>query len=61
MSDKRSRARVQGGWAPPTNVRSDRDKIKPTSVPNWVGKNIDLVQPTSSSKKFVYEQSSEVD
>ena len=56
-SDKRRRARVQGGWAPPTNSRSDRDKPKAPSIPNWYGKTVD--QP-SSSKKFVYEQPKEV-
>lgn len=57
MNDKRRRARVQGGWAPPTNVRSDRDKPKQPDVPKWVGKNI---EPGPSQKKFVFEQSSEV-
>ncbi|XP_045198242.2 alpha-ketoglutarate-dependent dioxygenase alkB homolog 3-like [Mercenaria mercenaria] len=59
MNDKRRRARVQGGWAPSLNVRSDRDKAKPQNVPSWFGKNIDQVQPSSSTKKFVYEQPSE--
>ncbi|KAH3728630.1 alpha-ketoglutarate-dependent dioxygenase alkB homolog 3-like [Dreissena polymorpha] len=57
MNSKQKRSRVQGGWAAPTNVRSDRDKTKPAPVPNWIGKNIDQ-QPTE--KKFVYEEVPEV-
>lgn len=54
-SDKRRRARVQGGWAPPTNTRSDRDKPKVPPVPNWYGKTVDQPLP----KKFVYEPPAE--
>ena len=56
MNSKQKRSRVQGGWAAPSNVRSDRNKPKPPPVPSWVGKNID--QPTE--KKFVYEEVSQV-
>ncbi|KAK3593874.1 hypothetical protein CHS0354_011479 [Potamilus streckersoni] len=54
-SDKKRRSRVQGGWAPPTNIRSDRDKPKPEKLPNWFGKNVD--QPVE--KKFVYEDNTQ--
>jgi len=57
MNSKQKRARVQGGWAPSTNTKSDRDRAKPPAVPNWYGKNID--QPFTE-KKFVYEETSEV-
>lgn len=57
MNSKQRRARVQGGWAPPNNVKSDKDKLKPQAVPIWYGKNID--QPVTE-KKFVYEETSEV-
>ena len=55
-SDRKRRSRVQGGWAPPTNVRSDRNKPAAQTYPNWVGKNVD--QPVD--KKFVYEKPAEV-
>ena len=55
-SDKRRRARVQGGWAPPTNARSDRDKPKAKVTPNWYGKTVDQPSP----KKFVFETPTEV-
>ena len=55
-SDKRRRARVQGGWAPPTNARSDRDKPKAPIAPNWYGKTVDQPSP----KKFVFETPTEV-
>lgn len=54
-SDKRRRSRVQGGWAPPTNARSDRDKPKVPATPNWYGKTVDQPSP----KKFVYEPPTE--
>ncbi|KAL5010860.1 hypothetical protein ScPMuIL_013165 [Solemya velum] len=53
MSGKRSR--VQGGWALPKNIRSDRDKPKASAAPVWLGKNVD--QP--KEHKFVFEQSEE--
>lgn len=55
-SAKKRRARVQGGWAAPTNVRSDRDKPKVPAGPAWLGKNVD--QPVE--RKFVYEKPEEV-
>ena len=57
MSEARKRrSRVQGGWAAPQNVRSDRDKPKPPAAPNWLGKNIDQ----KVEKQFVYEKPTEV-
>lgn len=53
-SEKRRRARVQGGWAPPQSTRSDKDKPKAAVCQNWMAKNID--QYGKSEKKFVYEQ-----
>lgn len=50
------RARVQGGWAAPKNIRSDRDKPKPSTAPVWLGKNVD--QP--KEHKFVFEEPEEV-
>ncbi|XP_046342891.2 alpha-ketoglutarate-dependent dioxygenase alkB homolog 3-like [Haliotis rufescens] len=60
-ADKRRRARVQGGWAPPSvsNVRSDRDKPKMPAGPAWLGKNIDQGSQ-SSEKKFVFEETDEI-
>lgn len=55
-SANKRRARVQGGWAAPTNVRSDRDKPKVPAGPAWLGKNVD--QPVE--RKFVYEKPEEV-
>lgn len=57
MNAKQRRARVQGGWAPPKNVKSDQNKPKAQVAPNWYGKNIDQPIP---EKKFVYEETSEV-
>lgn len=57
MNAKQRRARVQGGWAPPKNVKSDQNKPKAQIAPNWYGKNIDQPIP---EKKFVYEETSEV-
>lgn len=54
-SANKRRARVQGGWAAPTNVRSDRDKPKVPAGPAWLGKNVD--QPVE--RKFVYEKPEE--
>nr|XP_022289970.1 alpha-ketoglutarate-dependent dioxygenase alkB homolog 3-like [Crassostrea virginica] len=54
-SAKKRRARVQGGWAAPSNVRSDRDKPKAPIGPAWLGKNVD--QPVE--RKFVYEKPEE--
>ncbi len=62
-SDKRRRARIQGGWAPPSisNVRSDRDKPKMPTGPAWLGKNIDQgSHNTQEEKKFVFEEPDEV-
>ncbi|KAK3098692.1 hypothetical protein FSP39_022094 [Pinctada imbricata] len=56
-SDKKKRSRVQGGWAVPSNVRSDRNKPKAPVGPAWLGKNID--QAAGSQKKFVYEKPEE--
>lgn len=55
-SDKKKRNRVQGGWAAPTNVRSDRNKPKAQVSPAWTGKIVD--QP--KERKFVYEEPVEV-
>lgn len=55
-SAKKRRARVQGGWAAPSNIRSDRDKPKAPIGPAWLGKNVD--QPVE--RKFVYEKPEEV-
>lgn len=57
MSDKRQRSRVQGGWAPPANVRSDRNKPKAEVAPSWTGKNIDI--SPNESQKFVYQETAE--
>ena len=52
-SEKRRRARVQGGWAAPSNKpRSDRDKPQVPAAPAWLTKNAD----TTSVPKFVYEE-----
>lgn len=53
--EKKKRSRVQGGWAAPTNIRSDRDKPKIEQAPAWLGKTVD--QPVE--KKFVYEEQQE--
>ncbi|OWF45010.1 alpha-ketoglutarate-dependent dioxygenase alkB homolog 3-like [Mizuhopecten yessoensis] len=53
--ERKKRSRVQGGWAAPTNVRSDRNKPKAGVSPAWTGKTVD--QPTE--KKFVFEEPDE--
>lgn len=53
--DRKRRSRVQGGWAAPTNVRSDRNKAQVPQAPAWTGKNVDQVQ-SNSEKKFVFEE-----
>lgn len=55
-SEKRRRARVQGGWAAPTkNVRSDRDKPKAMPEPAWLAKTVDDPEP----RKFTFEKPDE--
>ncbi|XP_074660737.1 alpha-ketoglutarate-dependent dioxygenase alkB homolog 3-like isoform X1 [Tubulanus polymorphus] len=55
-NEKRRRARVQGGWCPPTNVRSDKDKPKSQPCPAWTNKTVDNPQ----SKNFTFEEPEEV-
>ena len=55
MSDKRRKARVQGGWSShgaASNARSDRHKPKIPDPPAWLTKNADI----TSVPKFVYEE-----
>lgn len=58
-TDRKRRSRVQGGWAAPTNIRSDRNKSQVPSTPAWTGKNVDQVQQ-QTEKKFVFQESEEV-
>lgn len=53
--ERKRRNRVQGGWAAPTNVKSDRNKPKASVSPAWTGKTVD--QPTE--RKFVFEEPEE--
>ena len=56
-SEKRRRARVQGGWAASSSSRprSDDHKPKVQVGPSWMGKTVD-----SPQKKLVYEEPTEV-
>ncbi|VDI02179.1 alpha-ketoglutarate-dependent dioxygenase alkB homolog 3 [Mytilus galloprovincialis] len=56
-TDRKRRSRVQGGWAAPSNVRSDRNKPQVPQAPAWTGKNVDQVQHTE--KKFMFQESEE--
>jgi hypothetical protein len=57
--DRKRRSRVQGGWATPTNVRSDRNKAQVPPAPAWTAKNIDQVQQ-HTEKKFVFQEQEQV-
>ena len=53
-SEKRRRARVQGGWASKdtSKIRSDDHKPEMPKVPAWLGKNADA----SNIQKYTYEE-----
>ncbi|CAC5403160.1 ALKBH3 [Mytilus coruscus] len=57
-TDRKRRSRVQGGWAAPSNVRSDRNKPQIPQAPAWTGKNVDQVQQ-HTEKKFMFQESEE--
>ena len=69
-SDKRRKARIQGGWAAaPSKARSDGDKPQMAVTPAWCGKNVDVCNPKGKThghasdelaKPFVYQKPDEV-
>lgn len=50
-ASQKRKGRVQGGWAPQSNARSDKNRPKAPESPAWTGKIVD--QP--HERKFVYE------